>query len=196
MIPRKLTAGLGLVAIAAAGCITPPTKLIEQATQAQEDAKTVNASRYAPEAAAAAEAAFQAAETERALQDKKFMPLRNYDVVESKLTEAVAAYGKAKNDALQAKSALKGPVRTLMKDANQSVDSVEQLLAKAIARGANVDLTAWQNNVAELRQALADATQAQNSDDLVTAKAKLEWAVTRSSELQLTMQEQLAGRAP
>lgn len=196
MLKRKLTAGLCIVALAVSGCITPPEKLLEQAKHAQEEAKTLNADRYAAEAMSAAEEASRAAEAEVAAQEKKFMPLRNYDAATGKLNEAVAAFAKAKTDALAAKAALKGPVRQMMKDANQSVDAAEQLLAKAAATGANVDLTAWQNEIAGLRQALADATTAQNGDDLATAKAKLEWAVTKSSELQMNMREALAGRAP
>ena len=195
MLNRKVTAGLCLVMLGAAGCITPPEKLIEQVKKAHEDTEELHASRYAPESAAAAESAYAAAQTEVAVQDKKFMPLRNYNDATAKLNAAVAAYTKAQTDAIQAKSALKGPVRQLMKDANQSVDAVEQLLAKAIATRANVDLTAWQNEIASLRQALADATAAQSGDDLNTAKAKLEWAVTKSSEVRMMMQESLAGRA-
>jgi hypothetical protein len=194
MRKTKLIFVLGAVALGVLGCIQPPDKLVQQATQAQEDAKTAGAQRYVPDQMKAAEAAYDAAQSELEVQGKKFMLLRNYDAVSNQLTEAVAALTKARTEALRAKSALKGPVREAMKTANDAVDAAEQMMAKATATKANVDLMAWQNNLAVLRQLLADATASQNGDDLVMAKAKLDSAVTGAGVLQAMMSDALAGK--
>ena len=196
MRKTKLTFVLGAVALGVLGCIQPPDKLTQQASQAQEDAKTVGAQRYAPDQMKAATAAYDAAQSELEAQGKKFMLLRNYTPATNQLTEAVTALTKARTEALKAKSALKGPVREAMKTANDAVDAAEQTLAKATASKANVDLMAWQNNLAALRQLLADATTSQNADDLIMAKAKLDSAVTGAGALQATMNDALTGKAP
>jgi len=179
-----------------AGCIQPPTKLMQQASQAQEDAKTVHAERYAPDQMKVATTAYESAQTTLATQDKKFVLLRNYNTVISQLTEAIAELAKAKTEALKARTTLKVQVRDSMKSANDAVDSAEQTIAKAPLTGAKVDLVGWQDNLAVLRQYLADATAAQNADDLISAKAKLDSAQAAAEALQTTMHDVLGGGHP
>jgi hypothetical protein len=182
---------LGAVALTVPGCISPPNDLMTKASQAQDDAKTVNAALYSPDEMKAATTAYEAAQAEVQAQDKKFILLRNYNAATSQLNEAVEALNKAKVDALRKKASLKQPVRDDMRSANDVIDAAEQTFAKATAHKAHVDLTAWQNRLAELRQLQADAITAQNHDDLITAKAKLDSAVTGATELQNTMDDQL-----
>ncbi|MFN8178603.1 MAG: hypothetical protein U0167_11785 [bacterium] len=195
MRKRMLIVVLGAVGLGVVGCISPPNKVAQQASQAQEDAKTVGAVRYAPDQAKAAMAAYDAAQAEMAVQAKKFVLFRNYTAATNQLTEAVTELTKARTEALKTKAGLKGPVREAMKTANDAVDAADQMMAKATASKARVDLVAWQNNLAALRQLLADATAAQNGDDLILAKAKLDSAVTEAGALQATMNDALAGKS-
>lgn len=192
MFKKNLIAGLFLVVFGIAACAAPPQQLVEQARKAMEDAKASGAEMYAPDAMNKAMEAFNAAETEMAAQGKKFAASRNYKVAMEKFQESMASFEQAKMDASAAKEVMKGEVDLMMKDASAVVDSTEQMLAKLVAAKPKMDLSAWQTEVAGLRQAVTDAGSAVTAEDYVTAKSKIQSAMAKATELQGQLQQQMA----
>ena len=186
---RKLSVILLMVAMAAvmSACSSPPQQLMDQATAAREEAKASGGEIYAPDAMAQAEAAFAAAEAEIAAEGKKFAASRNYKVATEKLNEAISGYNQAKMDATASKESMRGEVETMAKLATTEVDEVEQMLAKATASRPKADMTAWQNEIAALRQGLTDASAAQSAEDYVTAKAKLQSVIDGATQFKSQM---------
>ena len=182
---RWIAAAFG--ALALAGCSSVPEKLIAEAQEAAENAKSARAELYAPELATRAQEALSAAEAEIAVQDEKFVVLRNYKSAALKLTEAVEAFNQATTEATNQKAQLKAPVRTLVRDAALMVDAVEQEVAKLTARRPGDEVVALQDQVAAMRQGLADATAAEKSGDFKTAKTTLEGVLASATELRTTL---------
>ncbi len=195
MFKRNLSACLFLVALGISACAAPPQQLIDQARQAMEDAKASGAERYATDAMNTAMESFNTAEAEIAAQGKKFAASRNYKVAMEKFQEAMAAFEQAKMDATSAKDAMKVEVDGIMTETTTLVDAVEQKLAKVVASKPKMDLTAWQNDVAGLRQAMTDAGAAVTAEDYVTAKSKIESARAKSMEISALLDQQLAKNA-
>jgi hypothetical protein len=188
MFKSKLSVSLLMVAMSLAACAAPPQQLMDQASQAREEAKAAGAEMYASQSMQTAEAAYAAAEEQIAAEGKKFAASRNYKMATDKFNEAIAAYNQAKTDAMAAKDTMKGEVETMAKLATAEVDDVEQMLAKTTASRPKMDVTEWQNEVAKLRQALSDASQAQGQEDYPTAKQKLQSVMDRATELKAAMQ--------
>jgi hypothetical protein len=192
MFKRNLSACLVLVVLGLAACAAPPQQLMDQSRQAMEDAKASGAEMYASDGMAKAMEAFNAAEAEIAAQGKKFAASRNYKVAMEKYQESMAAFEQAKMDAVSAKDAMKAEVDGIMGEATALVDGVEQKLAKVVASKPKMDLTAWQNDVAGLRQAMTDAGAAVTAEDYPTAKSKIESARAKAMEISALLDQQLA----
>jgi hypothetical protein len=192
MFKRNWIACLFLVVFGIAACASPPQQLIEQARKSMEDAKAAGAEMYAPDAMAKATEEFNAAEAEIAAQSKKFAASRNYKVAMEKFQASMASFEQAKLEATSAKETMKAEVDLMMKDATAVVDATEQAMAKIVASRPKMDLTQWQNEVAGLRQGLTDASTAISSEDYITAKAKIQSAMTKATEIQSQLQQAMA----
>jgi hypothetical protein len=193
--PRRWALAV-LGALALGGCSAVPDKLIAEAQQAAEDAKSARAELYAPELTEKAHAALAAAETEIATQDEKFVVLRNYKSAALKLTEALEAFRQAMVEATNQKAQLKAPVRALVREASLMVDAVEQEVAKLTARRPAAEVVPLQDQVARLRQGLADATAAEKVSDFKTAKATLEAVLAEATQMRTQLDPNWVMEAP
>ncbi len=191
-----LTLIVALGAITVAGCSSVPEKQIAEAQEAAENAKAARVELYAPELMEQALAALAAAEADIAAQDEKFIVLRNYKGATLKLAEAMEAFTQATAEATNQKAQLKGPVRSLVREASLMVDAVEQEVAKLTARRAAADVVALQDQVAGLRQGLADASAAEKAADYKGAKSTLESVLAEATELRTKLDPNWVMEAP
>jgi hypothetical protein len=173
MAPRSWVVCLFLAGLTFAGCSGPPQALLTEARRALEATKSGGAELYAPEAMGEATAALSAAESEMTAQGSRFILMRNYKVAAAKLNEALVAFQRAAQETATSKGTARTEVRSLVKTVTLKVDEADQMIAKVTATKPDMDLTAWQNELAGARQDLADASEAEKAEDYPAAKSKL-----------------------
>ena len=177
------------------GCAKPPQVDIDAAKSAIQQARSMEASEYAPDALRAAEDAQAQLEAELKVQEEKFALFRSY----KKATE-LSATAKAAGE--RAEAAAKDGKQKTMDEASAAISGAKTALAEATdllskapkGKGTQADLAALEADLQTVASTLADADSAFASQRYKDAKAKAEAAMGTINNVKAAVEAAIAAK--
>jgi hypothetical protein len=165
-------------ALALAACAKPPEPEIQAARSAISTAEAADASEYAPDSLAAAEAAQRALNTELTTQEEKFAMFRDYEESARLAAAAEAAAAKAAADAEEGKQQVRRETEELLAQARAIITEASTMLQTAPrGKGSEVDLAVLQADIAGASSVLAEVEQSLTAGRYLEAKSRAESAL-------------------
>ncbi len=187
-----LVAGL---AVAAAGCASPPQADIDAAKAATDKATTAGAAEYAADSLKAAQDAQAALEAELKAQADKFALFRSYTKAAELAGAAKTAGEKAEQDAVAGKEKAKNEATALIEEAKTALTQAQEMLAKAPkGKGTAADLEAMKADLAVAETSINDANTAMGGERYLEAKAKAEAAKNAATSVSTAVQAAIDAR--
>jgi hypothetical protein len=169
---------LSSAALALSACADPPELEIQSARSALNSAEAVEASEYAPESLAAAEAAQRALDTELATQEEKFAMFRDYEESLRLAAEAQAAAARAAAEAETGKQQVRREAEELLAQARSIIDEASTMLQTAPrGKGSEVDLAVMQADISGASAVLAEVERSLAAGRYLEAKSRAESAL-------------------
>lgn len=133
---RAATAAIGATFLLLISCARAPEKDLETARERLADLRDGRAARWAPVEAEAAEEAMAAAETEVALQEGRFFPLRSYGVAEELIAIAIEDMALADEAARRGEERAREEAEEALRIARSAVESARTAMMLApVSRG-------------------------------------------------------------
>ena len=165
------------LAVAAAGCASPPQSAIDAVKAAMDKASVAGAAEYAADSLKAAQDAQAALDAELKAQGDKFGLFRSYTKAAELATAAQTAAEKAEQDAAAGKEQAKNEATALIEEAKTALTQAQDMLAKAPkGKGTAADLEAMNADVAGVEAALGEMDAAMSASNFKDAKVKAEAA--------------------
>jgi len=176
----KKTLVLSLVAVGLlvfAGCGKPPETEIGAADQSLGEARTAQASEYAPESLKAAEDARAQLDAELKAQEDKFALFRSYDKATELAASAKQAADRAKTDAVEGRERAREEASAMIAQLRTSVLEVQQLLDSAPkGKGTEADLAVLRSDLTGVETAIAEMDTAFAEEQYLESISKAEAA--------------------
>jgi hypothetical protein len=179
-----------VLAVAAVACAQAPKADIDAAKQALDDAQRAQASDYASEAWTAAKDADAKLQTELAVQEKKWAPLRSYDQTKQLAQQVKSEAERATQQANAGKEKAKAEAGDLIaqaKTAQQNAESALQTAPKG--KGTEADLASLKTDTASIDGQIQDAQRAYDGGDFLGAKTKAQAALDAANKIQTEIQD-------
>ena len=176
------------------GCTEAPNQELEEARQVIEDARQAGAANSSPESFGQAQDFFQMAQKEIEAQENQLALFRDYDMAKELLD-------KAKMQALQARTAVKGEekakakgeVQTAVAEAQAALEEAKTLLAMApTGKDTSAALLAMEADLQSAEGMLAEISRGGNQQDYL--KTKEEAQMVKDLATQVSRQVQQAIR--
>jgi len=181
---------LGL-AVAAAGCGSPPKTDIDAAKAALEQATAAGAGQYAAESLKAAQDAQAVLDAELKAQQGKWFG--SYDKAKEMATAAKAAGEKAVADAAAGKQKARADASAAIDEAKALLNQAQGLLDKAPkGKGSAADIEAMKGDLTTAGTAIADAEAALGAERFLDAKAKAESAKAAATTVKTAVEAAMA----
>ena len=177
------------LAVAAAGCASPPQAAIDGVKAAADKAAAAGAAEYAADSLKAAQDAQAALEAELKVQTDKFALFRSYSKATELAAAAKTAAEKAEQDAVAGKEKAKNEAMALIEEAKTALTAAQEMLVKAPkGKGTAADLEAMKADLAGAETSIADASTAMGAERYLEAKAKAEAAKNAAGTVSTAVQ--------
>ena len=172
-----------------AGCSKPPTEAISSANQALDEARSAEASDYAPESLAKAEDAHNQLEAELKAQEDKFAPFRSYDKAKQLAAQAKQEAETAKTDAVEGKEVARDEASAKIAQLRQDLQDLQKMLASAPrGKGTEADLAMLRSDLGGIESTLTEIDQAFGDQRYAEAIAKTESATASAQSIRQEIQ--------
>jgi hypothetical protein len=183
------------LAVAAAGCASPPQAAIDGVKAATDKAAAAGAAEYAADSLKAAQDAQAALEAELKVQADKFALFRSYAKATELAGAAKTAAEKAEQDAVAGKEKAKNEATALIEEAKTALTAAQEMLAKAPkGKGTAADLEAMKADLAGAETSIADAGNAMAAERYLEATAKAEAAKNAAGTVSAAVQAAIDAR--
>ncbi|MFH1144192.1 MAG: hypothetical protein V1774_06585 [Candidatus Eisenbacteria bacterium] len=196
-----LGVGLMVLALSFAGCAKEPAESIAAVQQSLEQARTAEASEYAPRALAAAQDAQAQLQAELDAQKKKFALFRSYGHATELATAAQQAGQQAQSEAVAGKERARTEAAELIAQTKTAIEEARQMLATAPrGKGSQTDIKALEADLASVEASLSEVDGIFSTGKYLSAKAKAQAALQAVNRVKtdvttaIEMQKQARGK--
>lgn len=179
-----------VLALAAVACAQAPKADLDAAKQALDDAQRAQASDYASEAWTAAKDADAKLQTELAVQEKKWTPLRSYEQTKQLAQQVKSEAERATQQANAGKEKAKTEAGDLIAQAKTAQQNAETALQSAPrGKGTEADLASLKTDTASIDGQIQDAQRSFDAGDFLGAKTKAQAALDAANKIQTEIQD-------
>jgi hypothetical protein len=189
MMRKTLMPGVLALTIAlVSGCSSAPDVEEQNALQAMREAENLKAAVYAPDAWRAAEDTLQAARGEKAAQDGRFAPFRNYGEAKALYQRTTTLARQASTVAEAQRVVVRQEAETLLTEASGALDALSSRLAKMRGgKDTKAEIEMMKQDVAALRQQWEEARVELDQGNFDGAKTKAQTIIDKISALRETI---------
>lgn len=185
-----------LVMFVVMACAKAPQQAIDAAKAALDEAKQVEADRYAADQFNAAKDSLDAALAEVEKQNAKFAWFRSYGKAEKLLASVTTLAQAAKEAAVANKEKMKVEAEGLLQQADTAIKETEKLLKKApTGKEGKAALESIKSDLETVKATLTAANDAMSKGDYLTARDKAQSCIQKANDLSNELNEAIQKKA-